>query len=60
MDKETSLRKLQLDCIVKQKKGIHFILASIISWVMISVVQFMDITILHKNLLVFCCITLLI
>ncbi len=45
----------RLDCAIKQKKGLHFILASILIWTMILVVQFLDIPILTKNLFVFCC-----
>ena len=45
----------RLDCAIKQKKGLHFILASILIWTMILVVQLLDISILTKNLFVFCC-----
>ncbi len=45
----------RLDCAVKQKKGLHFILASILIWTMVLVVQLLDIPILTKNLFVFCC-----
>jgi hypothetical protein len=50
-----SIEELRLDCSVKQKKGLHFILASIVIWGAILVVQLMDISILSKNLYVFCC-----
>ncbi len=45
----------RLDCAIKQKKGLHFILASILIWSMVLVVQLLDIPILTKNLFVFCC-----
>ncbi len=45
----------RLDCAIKQKKGLHFILASILIWTMVLVVQLLDIPILTKNLFVFCC-----
>jgi len=50
-----NLEELRLDCVVKQKKGLHFILASVVIWSAILVVQLMDISILSKNMLVFCC-----
>jgi hypothetical protein len=50
-----NLEELRLDCAVKQKKGLHFIVASVVIWCAILVVQLLDISILSKNLLVFCC-----
>ena len=43
------------DCAVKQKKGLHFILASVVIWGAILIVQLMPLPILTKNLLTFCC-----
>lgn len=43
------------DCAIKQKKGLHFIMASVVIWSMILVVQLLDLPILTKNLFVFCC-----
>jgi hypothetical protein len=50
-----SLEELRLDCAVKQKKGLHFIIASVVIWCAVLVVQLMDIHVLTKNLLTFCC-----
>lgn len=50
-----NLEELRLDCAVKQKKGLHFILASIFIWCAVLIVQLMDIPILTKNLYTFCC-----
>ncbi len=50
-----NLEELRLDCAMKQKKGLHFILASIIIWCAVLVVQLMDISMLTKNLYTFCC-----
>ena len=50
-----TLEELRLDCAIKQKKGLHFIVASIVIWCAVLVVQLLDIPILSKNLLVFCC-----
>lgn len=50
-----NLEELRLDCAIKQKKGIHFISASIVIWLLVLVVQTLDLPILTKNLLTFCC-----
>ncbi|TCL55621.1 hypothetical protein EDD76_11431 [Kineothrix alysoides] len=50
-----NLEELRLDCAVKQKKGLHFILASIFIWCAVLVVQLIDIPVLTKNLYTFCC-----
>jgi len=34
-----NLEELQLDCAIKQKKGLHFILASIIIWCTILIIH---------------------
>ncbi len=49
------LEELRRDCAVKQKKGLHFILASIAIWCAVLVVQLMDVPVLTKNLYTFCC-----
>jgi len=49
------LDELRVDCAIKQKKGLHFILASIVIWCAVLVVQLMDIPALDKNLFTFCC-----
>lgn len=48
-----SLKELKLDCAKKQKKGLHFILASIIIWTLVAIVHMTDLPILTKNLLTF-------
>lgn len=40
---------------MEQKKGLPFILASIVIWGLIAAVSCLDIPIMTKNLLVFCC-----
>jgi hypothetical protein len=50
-----NLDEIRLDCATKQKKGLHFILASVFIWCAVLVVQLMDIPILTKNLYTFCC-----
>jgi len=48
------LNTLRLDCAVKQKKGLHFILASVFIWSTVFVVHMTSMPILDKNLLTFC------
>ena len=50
-----NLEELRLDCAIKQKKGLHFILASIVIWCAVLIVQLMDLPTLTKNLFTFCC-----
>lgn len=50
-----TLEELKLDCSKKQKKGLHFILASVLTWTLVLVVELTSLPILTKNLLIFCC-----
>lgn len=49
-----NLEEMRLDCSIKQKKGLHFILASIIIWSAVTGIHFTSVPILSKNLLTFC------
>lgn len=49
-----NLSELKLDCATKQKKGLHFILGSIVIWALIAFVHLTDLPILMKNMLTFC------
>ncbi|MDR7856748.1 DUF7010 family protein [Tissierella sp.] len=49
-----NLEELRLDCSIKQKKGLHFILASIIIWGIVLIIHLSSLPILTKNLLTFC------
>ena len=49
-----NLEELRLDCAIKQKKGLHFILASIIIWCSVLIIHSTSLPILTKNLLTFC------
>lgn len=51
------LEELRLDCAIKQKKGLHFILASILIWLAVLIVHLTSLPITTKNLLTFCCTT---
>lgn len=50
-----NLEEMRLDCALKQKKGLHFILASIIIWGGVLVIHLTSLPILTKNLFTFCC-----
>ncbi|MBO4536647.1 MAG: hypothetical protein J5702_05515 [Bacteroidales bacterium] len=49
------LDALRKDCALRQKKGLHFILSSVIIWGLILVVYLTGLTIEQKNLVTFCC-----
>ena len=50
-----NLEELKKDCSKKQKKGIHFIIASVVIWTMVLIIQLTNLPVLTKNLLTFCC-----
>ncbi|HZK28356.1 MAG TPA: hypothetical protein VFD00_12550 [Thermoclostridium sp.] len=50
-----NLEELRLDCAIKQKRGLHFILASIVIWFAILIIHLTSLPILTKNLFTFCC-----
>lgn len=54
-----NLQQLINDCSVKQKKGLHFITASILIWITITIVHLTDLNIEMKNILTFCCSAIL-
>lgn len=49
------LEELRIDCAMKQKRGLHIIMASVIIWGAILIVHLTNLPILTKNLLTFCC-----
>ena len=49
------LNELIKDCACRQKKGLRFILTSILIWAMICAVHLTDMPIDTKNLITFCC-----
>lgn len=53
------INELKLDCALKQKRGLHIILASIIIWLAIAIIHFSSISILTKNLFTFVCASVL-
>lgn len=53
------LQQLITDCSLRQKKGLHFILASILIWTLITVIHLTDLNIEMKDILTFCCSAIL-
>jgi hypothetical protein len=53
------LDELRKDCARQQKKGLHFILSSVLIWGLILAVHLTGLTIEQKNLLTFCCSAIL-
>lgn len=49
-----NLEELRIDCAIKQKKGLHFILASILIWCALLIIHLTSLPILTKNLFTFC------
>lgn len=49
-----NLEQLRVDCAVKQKKGLHFIMASVFIWTAITIVHLTSLDIVTKNLYTFC------
>lgn len=49
-----NLQELRVDCAIKQKKGLHFILASVLIWTALLAVHLMPIDTLTKNFFTFC------
>ena len=56
----TSLQELRKDVAKKQKKGLHFIAASVFLWMIISCIHASSIPVTTKNLCTFCCSALLV
>ena len=54
MDKQ-SLEKTKRACARGQKRGLHFIMASVIIWSLVFIVHITKLPIETKNLLTFCC-----
>ena len=54
MDKQ-SLEQTKRACARGQKRGLHFIMASVIIWTLVFIVQLTKLPIETKNLLTFCC-----
>jgi len=50
-----NLEELRFNCAIEQKRGLHFILASVIIWFSVLIVHLTTLPILSKNLITFCC-----
>lgn len=53
-EQTTALNELRRDCAKQQKKGLHFILASVFIWAAILIVHLTGLPIETKNILTFC------
>lgn len=49
-----TIDEMLLDCASKQKKGLHFILASVMIWAAVFLIHLTSLPILTKNFLTFC------
>lgn len=49
-----NFEELKQDCARKQKKGLHFILGSIVIWGLVAIIHMTNYPILTKNMLTFC------
>ena len=56
----SALRELRKDVAKKQKKGLHFIAASVFLWMVISCIHASSMSVTAKNLYTFCCSALLV
>ena len=54
-----NLDELIKDCSIRQKKGLHFILASVAIWAIVLAVHLTNFDMVQKNMLTFCCAAVL-
>ena len=52
-----ALQELRIDNIRKQKRGLHFIMASVFIWIIVLIIHLSPLPIITKNLFTFCCST---
>lgn len=57
---EKSMNELRHEASVIQKKGAPFMMASVIIWIMITIIRLLPLSLYGMNLLTFCCSVLLI
>lgn len=53
----SALQELREDNIRKQKRGLHFIVASVFIWAVVLIIHMSALPIMSKNLFTFCCST---
>ncbi|MBE5878505.1 MAG: hypothetical protein E7288_00800 [Lachnospiraceae bacterium] len=54
-ENQTDLESLRNDIVIKQKKGLPFICASVVIWLLILIVVALDLEQEKENIFVFCC-----
>ena len=52
-----ALQELRTDNTKKQKRGLHFIMASVLIWIAVVIIQASALPVLTQNLFTFCCST---
>lgn len=50
-----NLAELRTDCIIKQKRGLHFILTSVVIWTAVLIIHLLPLSITAKNMFTFFC-----
>lgn len=55
MQMNETIDRLRDDCCVKQKKGLHFIVASVLIWTAVLLIHISPLPTESKNLFTFCC-----
>ena len=55
MNAKLDFKQLKADMVRKQRRGLHFILASVFIWILVACVYATGLDPLTKNLLTFCC-----
>ena len=57
LEETMNLEELRDSIVIEQKKGLPFIITSVVIWSLITIVSLFDIPVMTRNLLVFCCAT---
>ncbi len=59
ISKREALRQLKIEFAVKQKKGLPFIMASAVLWIIMLIAFLTDLDLYYKNIIAMCCSALL-
>ena len=57
LEETMNLEELKDSIVIEQKKGLPYIITSVVIWSLIIIVSLLDIPVMTRNLLVFCCAT---
>ena len=50
-----NLEELRQDIMSQQKKGLPYIIGSVVIWILIAIVSALDLPVMTRNMLTFCC-----